>query len=190
GSPLRPLGSARYLGSTLAFGLAFAAMMAYISASPFVFQTMVGLTTVQYGLLFGFNALVLAATSAASARLTATRSVDGVLGAGLAILLGASLTLLAVVLLGAAPGWVIPPIVVAVGSLGLILGNATALALSAVPRAAGIGSAVLGALQFALAAAVAPLVSLGGQHTAVPLAVVMTVTAALAMTSHLVTRGR
>ncbi len=65
GSPLRDLTSRTYLGHAAAFCLAFATMMAYISASPFIYQTMMGLSADEYGAMFGVNALALLSTSAA-----------------------------------------------------------------------------------------------------------------------------
>ncbi|WP_059022039.1 multidrug effflux MFS transporter [Mycobacterium sp. M26] len=183
-SPWRELRSRTYLANTLAFGFGFSVMMAYISASPFVYQVMLGLTPMQYGIAFAVNALGLTAVSALSARLTASVSSRRLLGVGLSLTLIATLSLLTLVLTGA-PAWTIAiPIFVAVSCQGLILGNATALALAAVPRASGSGSAGLGALQFGLGAAVSPLVSLGGQHTALPLAVVMVTLSVLALVAY------
>lgn len=183
-SPWRELRSRTYLANTLAFGFGFSVMMAYISASPFVYQVMIGLSPMQYGIAFGVNALGLTAVSALSARLTASVSSRRLLGVGLSLTLIATLSLLTLVLTGA-PAWTIAiPIFVAVACQGLILGNATALALAAVPRASGSGSAGLGALQFGLGAAVSPLVSLGGEHTALPLAVVMVTLSALALVAY------
>ncbi|MBB3603221.1 DHA1 family bicyclomycin/chloramphenicol resistance-like MFS transporter [Mycolicibacterium sp. BK556] len=187
-SPWSALRSRTYLANTLAFGFGFSVMMAYISASPFVYQVMVGLTPMQYGTAFGVNALGMITVSAVSSRLTQTISSARLLGVGLVVTVAATLTLLTLVLTGA-PVWLITiPIFVAVACQGLILGNATALALSAVPRAAGSGSAGLGALQFGLGAAVSPLVGLGGEHTALPLAVVMVAVSVLALTAYLVGR--
>ena len=184
-SPWRQLKSRTYIGNTLAFGFGFSVMMAYISASPFVYQVMLGLSPTQYGIAFAINALGLTAVSALSARLSASFSSRKLLGVGLGLMLVATLTLLSLVLTGA-PSWTIAiPIFVAVSCQGLILGNATALALAAVPQAAGSGSAGLGALQFGLGAAVSPLVGLGGEHTALPLAVVMVTLSVLAMAAYL-----
>lgn len=58
--------------------------------------------------------------------------------------------------LRSAPFWLTVPLFTAVGSLGLVFGNDTAVALGAVPQIAGSASAVLGALQFGLAALVSP----------------------------------
>jgi DHA1 family bicyclomycin/chloramphenicol resistance-like MFS transporter len=172
-SALRALGSRGYAGNAVAFAFAFATMMAYISASPFVYQVMMGFTQVQYGITFGANALGLAAMSAVSARLAGRRSVRVLAGTGLALCLAAAVTI-GVIVLSAAPYWLLAfPLWVAVASLGLVFGNTTALALGAVTGAAGSASAVLGALQFGLGAVVSPLVGIGGEHTAGPLAAVM-----------------
>ena len=190
GSPLRALRSRAFLGYTMVFAFGFAVMMAYISASPFVYQNMLGLDTVGYGLLFGLNALALMAVSVLSSKLTATRSVESVLTLGLA-LVTASTTAFAILVFSGAPAlWLAVPLLTAIGSLGLVFGNATALALGAVPQVAGSASAVLGALQFGLAALVSPLVGVGGEHTAAPLAIVMVAAAVVAVVALAITRGR
>jgi len=55
------------------------------------------------------------------------------------------------------------------------------IALGAVTGAAGTASAVLGAAQFLLAAVVTPLVGLAGETSALPMAVVMSTAAVLAL---------
>ncbi|ROQ40079.1 DHA1 family bicyclomycin/chloramphenicol resistance-like MFS transporter [Frondihabitans sp. PhB188] len=184
------LRSREFLGYTLAFAFAFAVMMAYISASPFVYQVMIGLSAPAYGALFGMNAVGLVAMSAVAAKLAATRPERSLVRVGLLLILAAAVAILVLVVTGAPVALLPIPLFVAVTSLGLVLGNATALALGAVPRAAGTGSAVLGALQFGLAALVSPLVGLGGEHTALPLAIVMTSSAVVAVAAFLVVGRR
>ena len=75
-----------------------------------------------------------------------------------------------------------------VSGLGLVFANATTLALAEVRAAAGTGSAVLGAAQFALGAVVAPVVGLGGEATAVPMAVTMLASACVAAVALTITR--
>ncbi len=190
GSPVRALRSRTFVGYTAVFGFAFAVMMAYISASPFLYQDMLGLGTVGYGIAFGCNALALMGVSVLSAKLTATRSVTGVLTLGIALVLASTVAFALLVVTAAPVFWLAVPLFTAVGSLGLVLGNATALALGAVPQAAGSASAVLGALQFGLAALVSPLVSIGGEGTAAPLAVVMLAAAVVAVVALVAARGR
>ncbi|MEH3134941.1 MAG: multidrug effflux MFS transporter [Mycolicibacterium neoaurum] len=173
GSPLRQLLGRRYIGNVVAFGFAFAVLMAYISASPFVYQTTMGLSAAQYGAVFGVNALGLLLVSALSARLSARTEPHVLAAAGLAVITVAGVAVLALAYSDLAAGWLALPLFAADASMGLIFGTTTALALSAAPRAAGSASAVLGAIQFLLAAAVSPLVSLAGEHTAGPLGIVM-----------------
>jgi DHA1 family bicyclomycin/chloramphenicol resistance-like MFS transporter len=175
----------QFVGNTFAFGLGFAALMAYISASPFLFQMVIGLSVVQYGLAFGLIALMLTGASVAAAHLAGKVPARRQLRFGLLTLVGASFVLSGIVWFALPPIWTILPITVAVGSLGFVLGNAPALAIAAVPRVAGAGSAVLGALQFGLGALVAPLVGLRGERSAGPLVIVMTVASALALASAL-----
>jgi MFS transporter, DHA1 family, multidrug resistance protein len=163
----------RFAGNALAFAFAFATMMAYISASPFVFQDLIGMSQWQYGLAFGVNALALAVTGGISARLTRRRDPAAVARVGLLANLTAVAAMLAIVASGAPTVWLLAPILVAVAALGFVLGNTTALALNDVAKAAGLGSAALGLLQFSLSGVVAPLVGLDGNATAMPLAVTM-----------------
>ena len=57
--------------------------------------------------------------------------------------------------------------------------NAGALASAQVPEHPGTGSAVLGFLQWCMAGLVAPIAGLGGEHTAVPMAVIVSVLAGI-----------
>ncbi|MEP9393367.1 multidrug effflux MFS transporter [Gordonia sp. VNK1] len=174
-----------FLGYAGTFAFSFAVMMAYISASPFVYQDMMGLSSGGYGLAFGANALALMAISALAARLVATRQVRHLVGVGLSVMSLAVITFGVLVVTAAPAMWLAAPLFVMVGSLGMIFGNATALAMSAVGSHAGSASAVLGALQFGLGALVSPLVSIQGPDTAAPLAVVMLIAAVIAIASFL-----
>ncbi len=177
---LSALRNRAYLGNTAAFAFAFATMMAYISASPFIYQDLIGLGTVQYGLAFGLNALLIMVTSAVAANLTGKVPTRRLATIGLAITLVAVIAL-AVVASSSAPAWTLMiPVAFAIAPLGLVFGSTTALALDSAPEAPGMASAALGLGQFALAGLVAPLVSLGGEGTAVPMALVMLASAVLA----------
>lgn len=172
----RILRNRTYVGHTMAVVFCFGAMFAYISASPFVLQNLLGLSTGTYSVVFAVNSVGIMAASVAS-----TKLVDVVgprrlvlVGAG-AMTLSSALLVVVTTLLGT-PLWpTLALLFVAVASLGLVAGNATMLALAQVPHAAGSGSAVLGAAQFAVAALAAPLVGVAGERSAVPMAVVMLV---------------
>lgn len=162
--------------------LSFAVLMAYISSSPFIYQNVVGLSEVGYGVAFGVNATGLFTTGWVSHRLLDRWSPGQVLRSAVAVqLLGTcSFVLLAAT---GAPSWMIPlPIFVAVASNGAIMGNSSALAMAMVRPVAGAGSAVLGFTTFALGALVSPLVGLGGEDSALVPALFMAGACAVSFT--------
>lgn len=180
-----------YVGHVLAFGFGMAIMMAYISASPFVYQDMIGLSAPQYGLAFAVNAIGLVGATAISSRLTKRYSIRTLTAAGLMISLLAVLAILVLTVAGASAVWLMVPLFLAIAPLGLVFGNATALALSAVPPAAtGAASAFLGLLQFVLAGVVAALVGVGGEGTTLPLALTMLGAAVVALVGLAIGRTR
>ncbi|MFG3418187.1 multidrug effflux MFS transporter [Micromonospora sp. NPDC048063] len=162
-----------FLGYALAQGLAFAGLFAYISGSSFVFQDVFGVSAGTFSLIFGVNALALVAVGQANARLLdrfePRRLLIGPLGVGVL----AAAAVLAGALLDALP-LVAVALFVFVGSLGMVTPNGTALALDRHAAHAGTAAALLGAIQSVVGAAAAPLVGLGGEGSAVPMAVVIT----------------
>ncbi|MBL0707354.1 multidrug effflux MFS transporter [Sinomonas cellulolyticus] len=180
----------RYLGYAALFATSFAAMMAYIPASPFVYQVVMGLPPVAYGVLFGLNAAGLILAGYVSSHLVRRIPAERIVGTAAPMLLVFCLLILVVALLPA-PRWILAlPIWCAVTSVGFIMGNSSALALDAVRHVSGSGSALLGAVQFVFGAIVSPLTGLGGEDAAVPMGVVMTAAAAIAATLALVLRRR
>jgi DHA1 family bicyclomycin/chloramphenicol resistance-like MFS transporter len=72
-----------------------------------------------------------------------------------------------------------------VSSIGLVMPNASSLALASHARSAGAASALLGVLQFVVGAVATPLAGLGEPGTAVPMAATMAGFALLAMVAFL-----
>ena len=171
------LANRSYVAYTLVTGFSFMALFGYISASSFVLQNVLGLSPTVYSVVFGANAfgiMLFGATSSWLVRRIAPRRLTNW---GVALLLLASLGVLGSVAAGSPAALMLPALFLAVASLGLILGNATALAIAQAPRAAGTASAFLGALQFSFGALASPLVGLGGEDNALPMAVVMSAAA-------------
>ena len=73
------------------------------------------------------------------------------------------------------------PLFLLVASVGFSTPNATALALSLHPEAAGSASAYFGTFRIGLSALATPLAAIGGLTSAVPLAVVIAVSSAGAL---------
>ncbi|MEU8520243.1 Bcr/CflA family multidrug efflux MFS transporter [Streptomyces sp. NBC_01216] len=178
-----------FTGYVLAGGLAFAALFAYISASPFVVQEIYGASPQTFSLLFGLNSIGLVAVGQINGKLLVGRvSLDKALGCGLALILLASLALLLMTSgvfgdVGLAP--VAAGLFVLMSAMGLAMPNTNAQALMRTPHAAGSASALLGTSSFLIGAIASPLVGIAGEATAVPMAVVQLVCAVAALTCFL-----
>lgn len=180
-----------YVGYLLTFCFSFAALFAYISGSPFVFQNIMGFSPTAFSLLFALNALAITLTSALAAGLAGKVPYRRMIIIGLLIAAMAATGLLVSALTGLPTLATIVLFCVLQASMGLIFGNATALALKQAGNQAGTGSAFLGFLQFLLAATVSPLVGLQGESSAVPMGVLIFGFAALAALSFgVLTRGQ
>jgi MFS transporter, DHA1 family, multidrug resistance protein len=164
-----------FLGYTLAMGLSFGAMAAYIAGSPFVLQDIYGVSPQLFSALFALNAVGIIAASQISRTLVERLGPRRLLVAGVSIGALGGLGTLASVVLDAGLAGLLPSLFVLVASVGLVLPNASALALADHPRTAGSASALLGLSQFAIGAMAAPLAGVGGSHTALPMAILAAV---------------
>ena len=178
----------RFVALTLCSGLMMAAMFAYIAGSPFVLQTIHGLSEQAYSLVFAVNGLGILGASFASRRLIGRVRPAELLAAGVATGAAGAALLLVAVLTDAPVGVLLAALFLVVASIGLVSPNATALALADHPRNAGAASALLGTSQFLLGAAVAPLVGLAGEENALPMALTIVSLVALAAICTLVAR--
>jgi len=160
-----------FLGYALVLGLAFGELFSYIAGSPFVLQEIYGVSPQLYGGVFALNALGLVVSGQINGALVGRVAPAHLLAFGVALAAVAGLCLLAVVLGGIGLAGILPCLFAVVASLGFVMPNATALALTDYPHAAGSASALLGVLQFLIGAAVAPLVGVAGSESAVPMAV-------------------
>jgi DHA1 family bicyclomycin/chloramphenicol resistance-like MFS transporter len=176
----------RYVFLALAQTLAFGGMFAYIAGGSFVIQDAYGASPQTYALMFGGNALGLVALSQVNARLLDRFETRTLYGAALTanLLATAGLVLVAGVHNLAVLGVLL---FAAVATVGMVLPNGTSLAMDRHPERAGTASALLGATQFVVAAAVAPLVGLAGEpDSARPMALVMLSCSVLAMAAFVI----
>jgi DHA1 family bicyclomycin/chloramphenicol resistance-like MFS transporter len=164
-----------FVAYAVVLGLSFASMFTYIAGSSFVLQDLYGVSAQLYGGVFGLNAAGLIVCSELNRKLVRRVGPRRLLGAGVAAQAAAGAVLLAVVLAGVGLAGILPCLFVVVSMLGFVVPNATALAMTDYPHAAGRASALLGAGQFLLGGLAAPLVGLAGRDTAVPMAVLIAV---------------
>jgi DHA1 family bicyclomycin/chloramphenicol resistance-like MFS transporter len=174
-----------FTGYMLAGGLAFAALFAYISASPFVVQEIYGASPQTFSLLFGLNSVGLVVVGQINGKVLVGRvSLDRVLCIGLLTVIAAATALLLMTLgvfgeVGLAP--VAAALFVLMSAMGISLPNTQALALMRVEHSAGSASALLGTSSFLIGAVASPLVGIAGEDTALPMAVVQLVAAVAAL---------
>ncbi|WP_151482726.1 multidrug effflux MFS transporter [Streptomyces albicerus] len=174
-----------FTGYMLAGGFAFAALFAYVSASPFVIQEIYGASPQTYSILFGVNSVGLVAAGQINGKILVGRvSLDKVLAVGLGTITAASAALL---LMSTGVFGEVGLVPIAVGlfvlmsAMGLCMPNTNALALMRTRHAAGSASALLGTSSFLIGAIASPLVGIAGEHTAVPMAVVQLACALVAV---------
>ncbi|WEO97772.1 multidrug effflux MFS transporter [Streptomyces sp. FXJ1.172] len=165
-----------FTGYMLAGGFAFAALFAYISASPFVVQEIYGASPQTFSLLFGLNSVGLVIAGQVNGKVLAGRvSLVKVLACGLAVIVLAATALL-LTATGALGEVGLTPIAAALfvlmSAMGITLPNAQSLALLRTRHAAGSASALLGTTSFLVGAVASPLVGIAGERTAVPMALV------------------
>jgi DHA1 family bicyclomycin/chloramphenicol resistance-like MFS transporter len=171
----------RFVVLVLVAALGMSGLFAYISGAAFVLQDRFGLDQQSFALVFGAGAVALIGATQFNVVLLrrfapqtialwalAAASTAGVIFVGLSL-----------AHIGGLLGFVVPVWAI-LGAMGLVIPNAPAVALSRHPEAAGTAAAVLGAAQFGLGAAIAPLVGVLG-NDAVALALVMTVGMVIAL---------
>src|SRR5262249_6897958 len=160
-----------FIGYAVTGGLAMAGLYTYIVATPFVFIQLFHVPAGRFGLFFGANAVGLIAPSHLDLRLLRRfETVDVIrkvlvieITSGLLILAGTALGLI-----GLAGTAVL--LFVYVSSVGCLFPNTTALAMADHGNKAGSASALVGTLQFTLAAIAASAVGALNNGSALPMA--------------------
>ncbi|MBF8795581.1 multidrug effflux MFS transporter [Pseudomonas monteilii] len=186
---LRLLGDRVFLGHALTGGIAIAGMFAYIAGSPFVFIKLYDVPAEHYGWLFGTNAAGFILMAQVNARLLAKRGPAFLLARAVWLYLAAALVLLTMAALRPAQLWpLLVPLFVCIASLGCIIPNASACAMSGQGGRAGSASALMGCLQFSVAAGAAALVGVLHDGSAVPMALVISLCGALVVSVAMLTR--
>ncbi|MEN0059790.1 MAG: Bcr/CflA family multidrug efflux MFS transporter [Bdellovibrio sp.] len=149
----------QFLGYALSGGAAQAGLFAYITGSSYVFIDIFGIAPRSFGWVFGINALGLIAASQINSRLLRKYTSDFVLERiYVVVAFFATILALAGVLKWGFWG-VFVPLFLFISSLGMTFPNSSAGAMASQKKTAGSASALLGTIQFSLAAAAAGIVS-------------------------------
>ncbi len=172
-----------FVGYAITQVFAFGALFAYLASSSFIFQEQFGLTATQYSLIFSGLAGSIVIMGFVNRRLVVTLDVRKVLVWALAISAVGAVVLIPV-MASSSPSMLlmILMLLLVIATRSIIGANSMALGLA---RSAlmGTASAILGALTFAGALVVAPMLALLPYDTGMTMAVVMAFCSVLAWAS-------
>jgi DHA1 family bicyclomycin/chloramphenicol resistance-like MFS transporter len=164
----------RFVILVLVAALGMSGLFAYIAGASFVLQGRYGLDQQAFALVFGAGAVALIGATQFNVVLLKRFSPQTITlwALAAALLAGGIFVGLSVAHVGGLAGFVVPVWGI-LAAMGLVIPNAPAVALSRHPDAAGTAAALLGAAQFGLGAAIAPVVGVLGNDE-LALSVVMT----------------
>jgi DHA1 family bicyclomycin/chloramphenicol resistance-like MFS transporter len=159
----------------LVTGLFGGVLFAFISGSPFVVQKIYHHSPTVFSLVFGGVSAMMITLGQVNARLVKRVPLRRLLRAAMGISCAGAVGVLFVATVGTNLGlWAfIVALLFAVSPNGMVNPNATALGMESYAVNAGAASALLGLCTFLVGALMSPLVGIAGEHTAVPLGVVM-----------------
>ena len=174
-----------YVGYVVTSGAASGGLFAYLAGSPFVFIRVYHVSAQDSGFLFALNVIGLMVCAAINSRLVLRYGVDRMLRHGVAALAaaGCALALIAITRPDGLPA-LLAPLLVFIGCISFIGGNALAGALSVFPSMAGTASALAGTVQFAFGALSGAAVGAFYNGTAVPMGVVIAVMGLVSLLAH------
>jgi MFS transporter, DHA1 family, multidrug resistance protein len=157
-----------FIAPALVGGMALSAMFAFIGGSPFVLMTLHGVGQQAYGWLFGLNAVGMIAAAQVGRVLSRRFSPRAMLRGALAFDLVATTVLLAAAQTPSLP-MLLAPMFLALSTIPLIGAASVSIAMGGAGDVRGSASALIGVLQFGLAALVSGAVGLLHDGTAYPM---------------------
>lgn len=166
-------GDRSFMGYALSSGFVTAAMFAYIAGSPFVLQNIYGASPQMFSLCFAINGVGIIIASQVTGRLAGRFGESQLLVGGLVMAAFGGTALLIAILAGAGLYGILVPLFFVVSSVGVMNTASFSLAMRNQAKSAGSASALLGVMTFLFGGIVAPLVGLGGEHTALPMGLVI-----------------
>ena len=167
----------------LALSLSYSGMFIFITASPYLYLEHFARTPQQFPWLFGANILVMMAMNRLNMRLLNRWHSQVILRTGLALQALCAVLMVMLMVLHPQAGlwWLLPLMMLFVGSLGLIGANAIAMVLHHFRDISATANALAGVLQFCGGALAGLLWAQLHDGTPLPMLLMMLTTAALAL---------
>lgn len=164
-----------FFGHCLVQCFFFGAFFSYIAGSSFLFQNIYGVSPQTFSYIFGGIGLGLMAAGSVPARMAGAVREIILLKWSILISLIGSFFFLGGILLDAPIWYTVPVLFVTIIPLSVMGAASVSLALSRCGENAGSGSALIGFFSMILGGVMMPVVGIAGDHTALPMAVIMTV---------------
>ncbi|MEO9780033.1 MAG: multidrug effflux MFS transporter [Sedimentitalea sp.] len=173
------LSQRKFVTMALVSGFVQGGMFAFITGSSGVFQGLFGLSPIGFGVMFAVIAVALVIFGQINRALLNHFRPAQILKAVLPLFAISTLLLMLLshtesLLVFAVPLWI------SIGLVGLLSANAMSTTMELTETAAGMGSALLGAIQFAIAFSVSTCVAIGGTTTALPMSLGLFLPASIA----------
>lgn len=168
-----------FLGHCLLQCFIFGAFFSYLAGSSFLFQNIYQVSPQTFSLIFGFVGIGLMAAGMIPAQLAGRVPDVQLLKASILIPLAGSVFLLGGFLLDAPIVYTTSVLFVTIVPLSVMGSASFSLALSRQGKNAGSASALIGFFSMILGACLMPAVGIMGDHTAVPMGIIMAVCYAL-----------
>ena len=177
GSAVRSYGSLlrdpMFIGLALLSGFSMAALFTYVSSATFVFQEGFGLSAQQFALIFASGAVAITAGTQINGAMLGRVAPEQILRAAVLASLAATGSMVVVSVLGLGIWPLIAFLVLNMLITGILLPAVPVIALEANAHRAGSAAALLGAMQFGVGAAIAPVTGLFPEGSAPAMAGVM-----------------
>ena len=162
-----------FLGHCLLQCFVFGGFFAYLSGSSFVFQNIFQVSPQVYSLIFGGIGVGLLVAGALPARLAGRVPDEKMLQVAMLISLGGSVLLFVGFWFEVGLAVILPILFLTITPLSVLGASSFSLALSRQGKNAGTASALLGFSSMILGGCMMPLVGIAGEHTAIPMCVMM-----------------
>jgi DHA1 family bicyclomycin/chloramphenicol resistance-like MFS transporter len=178
------LSDTSFVGYVLIQGFIIAGLFAYIAGSPFVLQTIYGLSAKTFSLCFAVNGIGIMLFAQLTGYFTSKFNEKQLLVFGLNLSLCCSVLLLAMSIIKVSIAFILIQLFIIVSCIGITTTASFSLAIQRQPNFAGSATGLLGVVTFIFGAIASPLVGLGNGMTAIPMGMVIAIANLLAFISY------
>lgn len=165
----------------LSTSFSMSGMFVFITGASFIYLEYFGFEEGQFPILFGANVVLNVVLSLLNTQLLRKFSPEGIMKTGVGLQVLAAAILLGVVMVKPNFWGVFLPIVLYVGSLGMIFGNATAIILNRMPHISGSANATIGVTRFVFSFIMSALPALFYNGTLIPIGAIVFFCALMAL---------